>query len=440
MAARDAPDPPTAERVIREADARHDRALELLEAAPALRSDPWVALTLGDASGVRDARRPGGPLGQPPLFYVARSRIAADTVTPARELLERGADPNGPAGEEWTNLSIACSRGDAALVKLLLEHGAEPNDNDSLYHSVETRDGACTRLLLEHGATVVGTNALWHALDYDRIEPVRLLLEHGGDPNEASHWPALHHAVDPQAFAGVPPAARRARCRPDGARPQGPHGLPARVSAREDGRSPRRCSSSALRTTSPLPTGHSTRSRAVRRPPSSTSMTMRGDVLIELAMRDIDGLRRVVEAVGPDFSASWGGGPRGSLLHQASWFGRRGLRGASARRGSVAGRPGRDRVRDTARLGRGRLALQPVPPRRQLLGNDGDWVASQSCSSRPGRASSRCSWRWPRPALGLARGPLALRRPSTPEVSGLGLIRGQQRLADDDCLGDGDGP
>ena len=195
MAARHAPDPPTAERVIREADARHDRALELLEAAPALRGDPWVALTLGDASGVRDARRPGGPLGQPPLFYVARSRIAADTVTPARELLERGADPNGPAGEEWTNLSIACSRGDAALVELLLEHGAEPNDNDSLYHSVETRDDACTRLLLEHGATVTGTNALWHALDYDRIEPVRLLLEHGGDPNEASHWPALHHAV-----------------------------------------------------------------------------------------------------------------------------------------------------------------------------------------------------------------------------------------------------
>ena len=67
-------EPPTAERVIREADARHDRALELLGAAPALRRDPWVALTLGDASGVRDARHPGGPLGQPPLFYVARSR------------------------------------------------------------------------------------------------------------------------------------------------------------------------------------------------------------------------------------------------------------------------------------------------------------------------------------------------------------------------------
>jgi hypothetical protein len=31
---------------------------------------------------------------------------------------------------------------------------------------------------------------------------------------------------------------------------------------------------------------------------------------------------RVVDAVGPNFTASWGGGPSGSLLHQASWFGR----------------------------------------------------------------------------------------------------------------------
>lgn len=314
-------EPPTAERVIREADARHDRALELLAAAPALRRDPWVALTLGDASGVRDARNPGGPLGQPPLFYVARSRIAADTVTPARELLERGADPNGPAGEEWTNLSIACSRGDAALAGLLLEHGAEPNDNDSLYHSVESRDDACLRLLLDHGATVTGTNALWHALDYDRIEPVRLLLEHGGDPNEASHWPALHHAVargrSPEFLRllmqhGADPTARDhkgrtayqhafRRGRPELAETLLELGAPDDITA-------------ADRALGSVSTG--------AEPTEIELDDDARDVLIELAMRDIDSLRRVVEAVGPDFSASWGGGPRGSLLHQASWFGR----------------------------------------------------------------------------------------------------------------------
>ena len=45
-------EPPTAERVIREADHRPDLALELLAEAPALREDPWVRLTLGDASGI----------------------------------------------------------------------------------------------------------------------------------------------------------------------------------------------------------------------------------------------------------------------------------------------------------------------------------------------------------------------------------------------------
>ena len=188
-------EPPTVERVIREAGERPDRARELIEAAPGLRDDAWVALTLGDASRIDDAGKPGGPLALPPLFYVARSRIAHDNLPAARDLLARGSDPNGPGGDEWTNLSVACSRGDAPLAQLLLEAGAEPNDNDSLYHSVEPAEDACTRLLLDHGAKVPGTNALWHALDYDRLDRVRLLLEGGGEPNESPDWPALHHAV-----------------------------------------------------------------------------------------------------------------------------------------------------------------------------------------------------------------------------------------------------
>ena len=46
--------------------------LELLEAAPALRSDPWVALTLGDASGVRD-RGDRRAARRAAVFYVARA-------------------------------------------------------------------------------------------------------------------------------------------------------------------------------------------------------------------------------------------------------------------------------------------------------------------------------------------------------------------------------
>ncbi len=314
-------EPPTAERVVREADHRPELALELLAAAPELREDPWVRLALGDASAIGDARSAAGPLGLPPLFYVARSRVAVDNLPAARDLLARGANPNGPGGEEWTNLSIACSRGDAPLARLLLEAGAEPNDNDSLYHSVEPADDACTRLLLEHGGEVPGTNSLWHALDFDRLERVRLLLEHGGDPNESPRWPALHHAVgrgrSPEflrllAEHGADPAARDH----DG-RTAFQHALRR---GRDD------LAETLLALGAPGDADESDRTLNALSRGASTDVPALDDdarnVLIELAMRDLAGLERVVAAVGPNFSASWGGGPRGTLLHQAAWFGR----------------------------------------------------------------------------------------------------------------------
>jgi ankyrin repeat protein len=309
------------DRFVRLAGERGGATASLLESHPELRTDPWVALSLGDSSLTRDAVRPGGPLELPPLFYVARSRVATDTVPAARDLLERGADPNGPGGEEWTNLSIACARGDEALARLLLEAGATPNDNDSLYHSVEPRDDACLRLLLEHDATVPGTNALHHALDYERLEPVRLLLEHGGEPNEYPDWPALHHAV------------LRGRS-PEFARLLVAHG--ADPTARdENGRTAyqhaiRRGSAALAETLRELgsPTEVTGADRALNAIASGGPVDGGAldddapDVLIELAMTDATTLARVVAAVGPMFSARWGGGPRGTLLHQAAWFGR----------------------------------------------------------------------------------------------------------------------
>ncbi len=234
-------EPPTPARVVDAAYGMPDRAAEMLERVPELRDDPWVALSLADTSKIDDAVKPGGPLEAPPLYYVVRTRLAADTSAAARDLLARGADPNGTSSEGWTCLSLACSRGDAPLVRVLLEAGAEPNDNDSLYHSMEPVDPACVRLLLEHGAEPNGTNSLAHALDYDRIEQVRLLLDHGADPNEVEN---LHHAV----FRGRSPetirSARRSRSRCGTARRARPHRLPARRQARScrAGRDARGCS------------------------------------------------------------------------------------------------------------------------------------------------------------------------------------------------------
>jgi ankyrin repeat protein len=309
-----------AERFVRLAADRGGRALELLDELPELRDDPWVALSLGDTSRVRDAVARGGPLGQPPLFYVARSRVAADTVAAARDLLARGADPNGP-GADWTHLSYACARGDAPLVRLLLDAGADPNDNDSLYHSVEPADDACLRLLLEHDAVVDETSALHHALDFERLEPVRLLLEHGGDPNESRDWPALHHAV----MRGRSPAFVRLLVEHGanvGARDG--HGRTAYQHAIRRGRADLADTLQELGSPTDVEPGDAALN-AIAAGGDVDAAALDADapdMLMELAMTDLDTLARVVDAVGPAFAAQWGGGPRGTLLHQASWFGR----------------------------------------------------------------------------------------------------------------------
>jgi hypothetical protein len=53
---------------------------------------------------------------------------------------------------------------DPELTKILLSAGADPNDDESLYHSLESF--TCTRLLLENGARIGGTDALYRALDF----------------------------------------------------------------------------------------------------------------------------------------------------------------------------------------------------------------------------------------------------------------------------------
>jgi hypothetical protein len=52
---------------------------------------------------------------------------------------------------------------DAALTRRLLQAGADPDDNESLYHATEAADDIIVRLLLEAGARVTGCNALFRA-------------------------------------------------------------------------------------------------------------------------------------------------------------------------------------------------------------------------------------------------------------------------------------
>src|SRR5262249_23492329 len=93
----------------------------------------------------------------------------------------------------------------AELALLLLEAGANPNDNESLYHSTEHPDHECTKLLLKHGAKVPRTNALYHMLDREDLEGVRLLLDAGANLEEQSHRgeTALHWAVYRRRSASI---------------------------------------------------------------------------------------------------------------------------------------------------------------------------------------------------------------------------------------------
>ncbi len=172
-------------------------------------ADPYLACASGYEPLLREtlqansqwANQPGGPLGMPPLVAVTHSSlIRLPDYTErlrsfARLLLNAGADPN-QSHESLSALYGAAGRNhDAPLTEMLLRAGANPNDNESLYHSVETDDLTCARLLLEAGAKVTGCNALYRVLDFDNPEGLRLLLAHGGDPNEHSghlNSPLLH--------------------------------------------------------------------------------------------------------------------------------------------------------------------------------------------------------------------------------------------------------
>ena len=193
------------------------RAAELLRSHPELAQAGFytalvlgrsevVDLYLGDHPDLVNAR--SGPQACEPLVYACFSRFGrrggrfADTVVETvRVLLRHGADPSTAFQEEHGPLS--CLYAAAGLLnnpdmtQVLLEAGANTEDNESLYHATENRDLDCLKLLLQAGAKPANTNALKHMLDWESPEGVRLLLAAGADPNETNPQgdTALHWAV-----------------------------------------------------------------------------------------------------------------------------------------------------------------------------------------------------------------------------------------------------
>jgi len=179
---------------------RRDRADALLALEPDLpRAGVDCALVLGalehvavpdvaTASGV-------GSRGWPALCYVTFSAYLGGERTDAllataRALLEAGADADaawvhpeyGPQSALYGAAGVAH---EPSMTALLLEAGANPDDNESVYHAVEEPGLSCLTLLLDAGAAIVGTNALGHALDREDPAALELLLSRLGPVPDA---------------------------------------------------------------------------------------------------------------------------------------------------------------------------------------------------------------------------------------------------------------
>ncbi|MEM6635932.1 MAG: ankyrin repeat domain-containing protein [Pseudomonadota bacterium] len=153
-----------------------------------------------------------------PLLHLCFSRFhlmggaIADATAVAGLLVAAGASvdesyPSEP-GSDHRLSALYGALGHAQnleLAKWLLERGANPDDDESLYHSTELGHHEGLKLLLRHGARPGGTSALPRALDFNDFGAVQLLLDAGADPNEG--WvehpsgqpsgllPALHQAA-----------------------------------------------------------------------------------------------------------------------------------------------------------------------------------------------------------------------------------------------------
>ena len=208
------------------------RSGTLEEAEMILARDPQVAASsiytaaiLADEATVRtflsgdrsSATAKGGPLGWDALTHLCFSRYLrldrkrSDVfVSTARALLDAGASPNTGWIEmtdypkprpvlEAAIYGAAAIAQHAGLTRLLLERGADPNDEETAYHVIETYDNTVLKILLESGRFNERSlaTALLRKCDWHDLEGLRLVLEYGAHPNYTTLWglTALHQAM-----------------------------------------------------------------------------------------------------------------------------------------------------------------------------------------------------------------------------------------------------
>lgn len=206
------------------------RAAARATLAPSLRSLPdgaaddlHLSAALGDAASVRRilstdpslVSTAGGPFRWDALTHLSFSvlldapdRPDRDYVAAARALLEAGAsantgftDPKVTAGSGRMTVlyGAAALAKHAELARLLLAHGADPNDDEVAYHAAEGYDNGAMQVVVQSGRCTPDTLAtlLLRKCDWHDQKGVRWLLEHGADATRSTRWHTsiLQHAL-----------------------------------------------------------------------------------------------------------------------------------------------------------------------------------------------------------------------------------------------------
>jgi len=199
-----------------------EEANQLLDTHPDLAAyDIHTAAITGDAEMVRrfleedraNATAVSAPYGGNALVHLCLSKYllhykerSADFLQAAKALLDAGADSstgfwvNGDI--RWHETPLYGAAGvahDAALTRLLLSYGAEPNDIEAVYHSPETYDNDALKALVETGELTKENLSIMliRKLDWHDYAGLQYMLEHGADPNGERNrgWYSLYHSL-----------------------------------------------------------------------------------------------------------------------------------------------------------------------------------------------------------------------------------------------------
>jgi ankyrin repeat protein len=150
----------------------------------------------------------GGPYNWDALTYLCFSRYlrldpsrSEAFLACARLLLDAGANPNtgwietldADPPHEFLESVLYAAAGLAkhpGLTRLLLEHGADPNDDETCYHAPETYDNTVVKILIDSGrcnerslAWLAARKADWHD-----EKGLLLALDGGANPNYMTQW------------------------------------------------------------------------------------------------------------------------------------------------------------------------------------------------------------------------------------------------------------